>query len=226
MMTKTRFSTRLVPAAAIGGLALSAFILVAFGGHIYNSDAEAPKTYEGDYDRLASVEELASASDRVMHLEIGDVIGEVEDRGGDPEVDPASGEPIRGIPMIVVEAVVQSSAFAGSESGETVLIAVPNSEAISADFQPLRKGDRIVLFGKLRDARTAPDLAKFGDFFVPVSGDNGVFDVSESRATARSTHVLSLNRDDAQGQATVERPRNDRFSATLGELSQVVARST
>lgn len=155
----------------IVGLTASALIL---------RDALKP-SFAADYRDYPSVEALEGASDVVVAGQLGESIGEFEDRGGDPEVD-EFGDPIPGIPMEVFSFTVSRSSILEIAPGDVIPVLWIDLDAVNAEgVTPLRAGDDVVLFLKHLTPASAPDLAKFGDeAWVPVSGDNGVMDLNSA----------------------------------------------
>lgn len=141
-------------------------------------DALRP-SFAADYPEYPSVDELRGASDAVVVGQVGERIGAFTDRGGDPEVD-ETGDPISGIPMEVFSFTVSTSSNAEISPGDEIPVLWIDLGAVNAhDLTPIRPGQDLVLFLEYLTPDTAPDLARFGDeAWVPVSGDNGVMDVS------------------------------------------------
>jgi len=82
---------------------------------------------------------------------------------------------------------------------------------------PLKEGEHVVLLLQHRDPSTAPGLTP-DSFHVPMSGDNGVFDVEGSVATPRLGAVRGLHGDDVEAGPTPERAG----SFDLADIDRVV----
>jgi len=68
--------------------------------------SDEPYRLFGDYEVYPSVESLAEAADLVIEAEVGPVVLREVDRGGDPEIDPETGEKIPGVPMVFSEVTI------------------------------------------------------------------------------------------------------------------------
>jgi hypothetical protein len=68
---------------------------------------------------------------------------------------------------------------------KTILVALLDADVVRAEQEsPLAVGDQLVLFLKHRDPKSAPGLTP-ESFYVPLSGDNGVFDPQGTIVTPR-----------------------------------------
>ena len=171
--------------------------------------SDEPYRLYGDYEVYPSIESLAEAADLVVEATVGPVVLREVDRGGDPEVDPATGEKIPGIPMVFSEItivdVLKASPAIEAQANQTILVATVDTELLAADQEsPLQDGEHVVLFLRHRDPSTAPGLTP-DSFYVPVSGDNGVFDLEDSVATPRLGAVRGLHGDTVEAGPTPER---------------------
>ena len=135
---------------------------------------------------------LAIDSDLVIRGQVGAVVAREVDRGGDPEVDPESGEPIPGVPVMFVEievAEVLKSSDQVVGLGEKAVVHVVRFDTdliASADERRLTRGAQVVLFLERVTAADAPGITVLSEFFAVVGGsDQGVLDVQGNRAVAR-----------------------------------------
>jgi hypothetical protein len=163
----------------------------------------------GDYEVYPSVEALVASADLVVEGKVGPVVMREIDRGGDPEVDPETGEKIPGVPMAFSEVTITNVLWASPRvealTAETILVATVDSELIVTNQEsPLNEGEQVMLFLRRRDPSTAPGLTP-DSFYVPLSGDNGVFDVRDSVATPRLEAVVNLRGFDVAAGPTPER---------------------
>ena len=176
----------------------------------------------GDYEVYPSVESLAAAADLVIEGRVGPVVLREVDRGGNPETDPKTGEKSSGVPMAFSEVTVTNIVWASPRIeplvGKTILVATVDTDLIVADQEsPLSEGEQVVLFLRHRDPSTAPGLTP-DNFYVPLSGDNGVFDLKDSVATPRLPAVENL-----RGLDVAAGPSPDSSKAfNLGDITRVV----
>lgn len=152
---------------------------------------------------------LAEASDLIITGTPTEVVGREVDGGG-----ALSGD--QGVEMVFWSVAVES-VLSDPQSGvmaDDVVVAWPaESEGIPERASPVSEGEPLVLFlDRLEDGET-PGITSVRDFYVPVGGDQGVFDVRGSEVRARSPEVRGLRRaDESEGPVSVP----------LSELAQVV----
>ncbi len=149
--------------------------------------AEAPRQIEADYAVHQSVSSLTYSSDVVVVGRVGSVVAREVDGGGDSENRPGVGLPM------VFHHVEVTRTMSGSP-GRSVIVAWPDSRRVSMEgATPVSAGEELVLFLERLSPAQAPGITSVRDFYVPVSGDNGVFDVQSSDTVyPRSDEVLGL----------------------------------
>ncbi|WP_155990573.1 hypothetical protein [Paraoerskovia marina] len=162
---------------------------------------------EFDYATYDTVLELDQASDATVVVTIGKSVGTDLDDGGEPEVD--DGGSAVGTPMRFYDARVDE-VIRGEIPPEIVVAwldtdRIESSEPLSA----IEPGQQLVRWLDHLEPGDAPGIEIVSDFWVPVSGDNGVMDYSGSKATARSSELTGLTDSDVGG---------DALEATLDEL--------
>jgi hypothetical protein len=138
------------------------------------------------YKGYASVDALAAASDLVVRVTVGKTVGRQVDRGGLPQIDPATGQENLGVPLVFFEANVDEAY--GASLSKTIVVATLESDDPSpgAPSVALSSGEQLVLFLQRRNSTTAPGIAGFPEFYVPTSGPNGMFDVHGEVAVPRA----------------------------------------
>lgn len=171
-----------------------------------------------------SIEDLTAHSDLVILGTVGDIIARENDRGGDPPVDPDSGEPIPGIPMAFATVTVDQ-VLDGRDPGKQIAVGfIDESQVVSEDSSPLAAGDHVLLFLEHRDSTSAPGITVLKEHWVPVSGDNGVLDVEPMSGTvvARSTLLVSLVAPTGAGQKVSKEP----LQSSLEAIEAAIADAT
>lgn len=154
------------------------------------SSCGSGSSVESDYAVFASVEALVETADVAVVGTLGESLGTELDGGGDPEEPGDRSGLVMEFFSFHVDSVVSGSA------PDSIVVAWPDLDQSSVDgASPVEPGQRFLLFLRHRDPETAPGVESFDSFFVPVSGDNGVFDVEDGVATARSEGVRSLAAD-------------------------------
>jgi hypothetical protein len=185
-------------AVIAAGIALSVVVVAVMFSGSSNPEPgqESLTSVVGSGPQYSSVEVLAAGSHLVALIEMVGVIAREVDRGGDPEVDPESGEPIPGFPMMFVgarvESVIAASMIERIEVGSVIPIIRFDSAAgsISGESE-LALGDRFVVFLEYVPAESAPGISSVEGFFTVLGGDDGVFQIIDGRAIARG-RVQSL----------------------------------
>lgn len=183
-------------ARRIGRLAVTLALAMAASGCGSNtsdtSEPALPRTemeaVDFDYSLYQSVESLHRDVDRVLEGTIGRVVSREVDYGSDP----IQRQMNRGLAMEFRELTL-------ADSSEIVVVAQPDPLVIQSDEVPLAEGDNVVVFGKLRTPETAPGISSVDFFYVPLGGPQGIFDVSDGRATSRSNLVRALTDAEAIG---------------------------
>ncbi len=144
---------------------------------LLSATSESPPERTGssfDMPIYSSLDELAAASDAQV---VGTVKGTVAHEIDYGTADPAQQVDQAGIPVVFYEVAV-SETLEGT-TGDTVIVAAPDVEQLnfSSEITSLRAGERVLLFLREQTAEDAPGIDTYDFFYVPVSLDNGVFDV-------------------------------------------------
>ncbi len=172
--------------------------------------AAGPRHVEADYAVHDTVARLSATSDAVVVGRIGDVVSREIDGGGDDETQPGAG-----LPMAFYRVDVTRSLAGGAP--RSVVVAWPDPDQVRMEgATPVRKSQQLLLFLEHVGPGEAPGVTSVGEFYVPVSGDNGVFDVSSRGAVAaRSDAVRGLTRAALRSNARA-------FSAQLIDVENAV----
>jgi len=214
------------------GLLFTAVLAVGSREHSGGDGTPVPAVV-GSGPGYASVEALTSDSDLVVVAHPVDEIGREVDRGGDPSVDPVSGEPIPGIPMVIaaveIDEVLVARASPPPAAGATIPVAYPEASHLPlGSIEPgrpslLPEGTSFVLFLEHLDRSTAPGITLVDDFYVPQGGLAGVFDIVGDTAVGLGP-VGALRTTDRPPSSDREAPQ--RLSVPLNDLLAVVRSST
>lgn len=138
---------------------------------------DAPEVLTGasfDMPIYSSLTELARASDAEVVGTVKGVVAREIDHGtdiADEKVDAA------GIPTVFYEVEVSEVLKGATDS--TIVVGAPDVAKLSfsSEATPLKAGQRVLLFLKEQTPKEAPGIDSYEFFYVPVSRDNGVFDV-------------------------------------------------
>lgn len=143
-----------------------------------------------------SIEALVGASDVVVVGTVTGINSREVDRGGDPEIDPDSGQAIPGMPVMFVGVEVEE-VLAGEVSvgAEIHVLRFDTDEVISADESDLGEGDRFILFLSYVSASDTPGITTVDEFYNTVGGDDGVFEIVGETAVARGEVTAVAARD-------------------------------
>ena len=107
-----------------------------------------------------------------------------------------------------------ASVLAGDEI-EKVVVAWPEEDGdVPESATPVESEQSLVLFLERRTADEAPGVTSVDDFYVPVGGDQGVFDVRGAEAAARSPEVRGL---------TGPEDGNEAFRVAVADLEATVS---
>ncbi|MER5971326.1 hypothetical protein ABT112_16570 [Streptomyces sp. NPDC002055] len=132
-----------------------------------------------------------------------------------------------GLPMVFLRYEVDDVITEGSgpevSVGDQLVVGNIDTSAVEMDgASELVEGKSTVLYlERITDAESPGITGVSKDFYVPLSGDNGIFDVSGSRATARSEVVASLS--GAKGFPA--KKSGTHFTADVDQLKQVAQES-
>lgn len=136
--------------------------------------------FDGSYPAYESIPELAKPASLIVRGTVGEVVAREMDGGGEDESDG------HGIPMVFMRLDVSESMTAASTPSEIVLGWLDLGRIEASDVSELLPGQEVVLFLERLDRKSAPGIESLeGEFYVPLSADNGVFDV-DSRGTIRA----------------------------------------
>jgi hypothetical protein len=216
----------------LGILAVAVGLVLAFsvfgrwpkdGGRV---GSERP-SIDASGPEFLSVERLGRAAQVVVVVEMVGIVAREVDRGGDPEVDPVSGEPIPGFPVMFVGARVESVIDTPSdvmdrvEVGSVIPILRFDSSAVQFEGESeLADGDRFVLFLEYRAPESAPGISSVDGFFTVLGGDDGVFHIIDGRAISRG-RVQSLLEADVENDIPDDQVA-PRLDVDLSDLLAVV----
>ena len=165
-----------------------------------------------DYRAYYSVEELSQASDIVVLGDVGRVVARQVDSGGSP------GDADAGVPMRFVEFSV-SEIWKGEAPANPLVVGVTDHDLVSVPGESaLTEGQHLVLFLIYRSPGDAPGITAVRDFYVVVSGDNGIFDVSATEAQVRSPVVRDLS---VSGVSTEEKESDTPTTSKTFQLSEL-----
>jgi hypothetical protein len=122
----------------------------------------------------SSVEELAVASDAEVVGTVKGIVAREVDYGTDNQDERAEGS---GIPNVFYQ--VDVSEVLGGTAETSIVVASPDltTLSVSSETTPLVAGQRVLLFVQEQTSNGAPGISSFDFFYVPVSLDNGVFDI-------------------------------------------------
>lgn len=199
-----------------GSLAAMTLIVTAVATGCGASSGEgSASTQEYSARTFASVQQLARSSDLIVMGRPVAVVSRELDGGGERELD-ANGEPAPGaVPMTFFDFAVDRR-LGSKTSPERIIVGWVDA---SPTFQtPLSIGSTVVLYLQFNAAGDTPGITSVGDHYVPLSGDNGTFDVRDGRAVARSAAVRSLR--DGQPPAGADQRLDVPLSSLAGLAGQ------
>lgn len=191
---------------------------------VHDSEPELTQRISFDQEGYESIDELQLASDAVIVGRVGAVVGERLDLGGGPAPVDKDGREI-GIPLVLNEVEV-IEVLGGSMPDEKRIIVASlddrDGTVLSGEWSALTEGDQVVLFLAGQDGESAPSLKGIGEFFVTVSGDNGVGTVGANGVVSLSPTVLAAAASDAekiaQQQASGQLDGAGKFEIELSNL--------
>lgn len=146
-----------------------------------------------DYPEYSTVQALNGKAQLVVVGRVGRVLASELDNGGSPETADEGGP--AGTPLSFYDISVTETLH-GEDPGESIVIAWLDRSRLADDDQisALNSGDEVILWLVERTPEQAPGVSSVKNFWVPVSGDNGVMDVRGVRAVARSTVLTGVDR--------------------------------
>jgi hypothetical protein len=196
----------------LGAVAVIATLLLTPSCGNNAEPGSPPRGGSADYQVYESVASLIRETDATVVVEVAGVASKEYDDGGDDADE-------RGFPMAFWDAEVIDVLEPGSgiERGDTVVIGWPDLDEIEMeDRSALNAGESVVVFAVRRTPVDAPGIDTQEVFFMPLGGDNGVMDVAQGQATARSDLLTRLSDPPAGGSEA------DRLSVSLADLERAV----
>ena len=151
------------------------------------------------YDTVTALTERA---DLVVTGSPAEVVAREVDGGGNDESVDGSGT------STVFWSVRVDSVLAGDAVGEVVVAWPEQGGDVAESATPVEAGQSLVLFLEQVSAGDAPGITSVDGFYLPVGGDQGVFDVRGADAVARSPEVRGLA-DPEEGDAALRVPVAD-----------------
>lgn len=136
-----------------------------------------------------SVDELASEADLAVRGRVGEVLGRDNDHG----LSPADGGEAS-VPMILASVEIEQVLLGDDPGASEIVVASLDVTQLNVEgVSRLRDGQDVVLFLLKRDQEKAPRISLVDEFYVTLSGDNGVFDVDRDQLSSRSPTVRGLS---------------------------------
>lgn len=205
----TRMSTARQVTALLVGL-MTAVLLFA-GVRSLRSDDAQEQFLIPSYRGYESVDELAREADLAVRGRVGDVLGRENDHG----LGPADGGET-GVPMIFVSVEIKQVLLGDDPGVNDIVVAALDVTQLNVEgVSQLRDGQDVVLFLVKRDQQKAPGISLVDEFYVTLSGDNGIFDVDRNQLSSRSSVVRGLS----DGGIT-ETGEDDRMQFRLDDVTQ------
>lgn len=166
-------------------------ILVIASALALSACGSSTPTVSMDYPTYSTVAELDRVADVVVLGQIGARTSTEYDNGGNEEVGDG-GQPL-GIPMAFFDFTVQK-VLQGDLTDKTITVEWIDTSKVTLEdsTSDLKQGQTVVLWLQHLTTQDAPGVTSVSDFWVPVSGDNGVMDVAAGHATARSETLTGL----------------------------------
>lgn len=148
-----------------------------------------PITVQSSYESYATIDGLLGASDSAVIGVVGEVVDSFLDDGCDPQTDPSTGKPFFYARMDVFEVKVERW-LSGEPKTEVIrVVSLDPTSVVDPEWTPLESGERLLLF-LVRNNVPCPEGG--GELWLPLSADNGVFDVSGDVVFPRSDNVTGL----------------------------------
>jgi hypothetical protein len=209
------------------GLSLIALVLSVA---LWPESDRGPILIEGSGPVFESIESLADEADLVV---IG-VVGGVTLRKIEESTD---------LPFVYYDFAVKEvlGGSLSNKESDTIVVSTLDTDKVQLDqLSPLEVGQEVLLFLKEIKAADAPEgLVPFEQVFVPISDDNGVFDlINDNEVQARSTAVLSETESEVEAaRQTLPEPTVDedgreteapgvKQSFLLNDIRQTTERAT
>lgn len=145
-----------------------------------------------DYATYSTANELDRVADVVVLGQVGSLKATEYDNGGNEEVGD-EGQQL-GIPMAFYDFSVEK-VLRGDLAQKNITVEWIDTTKVTTEEQisELKPGQTVILWLRHLTAKDAPGVASISDFWVPVSGDNGVLDVNNGKATARSDALTGID---------------------------------
>lgn len=179
---RTTMATWLLIVSSAIALGVGSVVVVQGGG------SSARPVLTGAYQSYESVEALFNGADVVAIVTVGGIAGYEVD-GDEESVE-------TGVPMVFLDVSVDHY-FKAPESlaltNDLTVGLIDERELEVPELTGFTFGSKLLVFVEYLPAHETPGIRSFADFVVPLSADNGVFDVKENRATARSPLVVAFN---------------------------------
>lgn len=119
---------------------------------------------------------------------VGEVVDTSLDDGCDPQTDPSTGKPFFYPRMDVFEVEVERWLSGDSKIEAIRVVSLDPTSVVDFEWTPLVSGERLLLFL----VRNVPCGESIGEVWVPLSADNGVFDMTGDVVVPRSSTVTGL----------------------------------
>jgi len=185
----------------------------------------------GDATVYESIEDLVEAADSVVvGIPVGEVLRKTEEGSG--------------LPMVYWEVEVAEDLLgtASTEPDDTLIVSLLDTDLVVGErFSEFRQGEEVLLFlDRIRADEGPKGVVPFDTIFVPLSSDNGVFDLADDGiVVARTADVVSVPRDGIEeANATLPEPDRTedgqiedvdtgfRFRASLEEVRRLITEQT
>ena len=140
--------------------------------------AEAPILYSlVDFETYSSIVDLSGVADLVIVGTVDRVAGRDLDYGTS---DPEEKQYHTGIPVVYYEVSVDETLKGSADASSIIVVRTDGDRVYNDDSTPLNPGHSVVLFLKKRTYTPGITTYKNSVIYVPVSMDNGVFDVADN----------------------------------------------
>lgn len=178
------------------------------------SNAGPEETSAADYPTYATVADLAKQADVVVQGHVEQEVGRQIESSGAERNDEGK---LIGNPMVFYRFSVTRQ-LQGEPVGEAIPLGWIDLELLKVEnVSPLAPGSEVLLFLRHITDSESPNIDVVEDFYIPVAADNGVFDVRDGIAVARSREVRGLQQ--------IETPRGQPWSSKIDQISVVVKRT-
>jgi hypothetical protein len=147
-----------------------------------------PITVESSYESYPTVDALLGASDGAVIGVVGEVVDTFLDDGCDPQTDPSTEKSFFYPRMDVFEVKVERWLSGDSKTEVIRVVSLDPTSVVDSEWTPLVSGERLLLFL----VRNVPCGESIGEVWVPLSADNGVFDMTGDVVVPRSSTVTGL----------------------------------